>query len=1145
MGSNTRHSALGSGSRKTRPEPLVLDPSATASRSPARTFNGESHGRVSLSSFASSTSLGDNGGNNGKSNSNSTSHRDGGSSSSSKIKSSTVQKFFRVATKGIRDHHAAAAIGGGYYLHATPAAVDGHGTNGSSAAVFARSGGVVQAGFLQKLGKNIPEFKRRFFVLKPETNLYYYLSPNETEPRGKIDLEGASIESLETTPNGTLRFVVSLPNEGGNLSNSSGTPGESNHEWNDNDDNVFNSNSNTGSNNNNNDNFRNQQIVLEARSKEIGEEWIRHMKGERVSFLKDKVDALTGKGQEQAIKIADLERQIEHFRMIEADRDGALEDAQNWKNKFNRLDEALRLLTQQIRKSLTTPLSPKEQKPVSNDENKNVQEIGLDSQTIEDERKKDDVDPDQDGNHDSGVADAPSNDKHQQNISGVSDEKTPAKDKLAPALLDDLTQDDMKVEEILDVPGTYFSGLSNAFQQQKEASRLASIEASTAVDDVFKANEQVEAIQKRMKKAEKQILNLWEENCTIRKTLKQKKRERRVLVREVKQLQETVKTLEENSQNLSKSALDLKNVPEEDNHVPMADSMIGSDEERLIIELEEHVASSIRLHERLLAGSEFDRDMEQSISTNPVSVTVDTVDSLRNVGSSGFERGEIEISQPKLLSLLDDESDSDDESSCNQEGSNDHDSRRELRSIMGSVASATDNTAISDVGYVQSIGTAGDGDESYSQRLNPLLKLDHNDDDELTGHQKGDAHSFKSSSSKLVTENGQATSRLVCPLADVVDTRRGSSSTIGGNQAPGEANEDLRVHHLTFYSQKIGLQFQKASPAPLKSRGLLTDALMADLVRDVDGSDKTAAELRSVASIASLAKGGTNAQGKEITCPLALPDDIVLVCGFEGFDDSGANQRPKLGARLVAFDGVSVEVGKWTFENISKAIKSRGRPLTLSFRNDFLTTEQRAILTKAIKDVDAKRDPVRSVIQYERPQSTTPSLNSALSYESGHFVNNDNAQGSHHSNSHNEGTGLDISMAAAEESNCWHRFPVSSNSSLSSVYKDANSGRILPHPPSSSSVSTHTSRKSLTNTAKKFIYSFNEAGSSNASNEVSPMMSNVGEKVSSSSERQQRSEIFRKKHNNEKGGSERSRRFGIGINPSGTQQHQDFQSNLL
>ncbi len=55
----------------------------------------------------------------------------------------------------------------------------------------------------------------------------------------------------------------------------------------------------------------------------------------------------------------------------------------------------------------------------------------------------------------------------------------------------------------------------------------------------------------------------------------------------------------------------------------------------------------------------------------------------------------------------------------------------------------------------------------------------------------------------------------------------------------------------------------------------------------------------------------------------------------------------------MAFDGIPVEVGQWTFESIRKSIQARGRPLTLSFRNDFLTPQQRTILTKAVDDLNA------------------------------------------------------------------------------------------------------------------------------------------------------------------------------------------------
>lgn len=1064
-------------SRKSRPEPLVLDPSdRTSARSLSTeftTYSSSDHRRhVYPYSSSNSSSV---------SSKKKSSHNDIIGNSSNTLPA--VQKLFQVATMGLREHHATAAqysttdsmmsntsVDGRGYLHATPVAIDPHGMTYSSAASFARSKSVVQAGFLQKLGKNIPEFKRRFFVLKPETNLYYYLSPNETEPRGKIDLEGSSVEQVEQTPDGRFRFIIVWNNDEddtdtGNNDNSKGGDNQT-HQYQQQQQNLR------------------RQIVLEARSKDVGEEWIRCMKGERVSSLKEKVECLTSTTAEKDIKIADLEQQLQNFRMIEADRDGALEDARNWKKKFKRLDEGLRLLTQQVRKP-PPAFSTTGDKSHDNEDN-TKDEVDKD-QTVEDEKKEEgeeeeENDDDASSEHIVKLKRPSSND----------DVYTPTKSNLASALLDDfLIKEDMDVEEILEVPGTYFSGLSNACQQQRESLRLASVEASTAVEDVVDANERVDTIQKRMGKAEKHILKLWEENCTIRKTLKQKKREKRVLVREVKQLQLTVKDLKETCQSLKVFPPYSKESIEDGQ---MEDTMIGSDEERLIIELEEHVASSIRLHERLIGGNDFDIGIEK-----------DGTISIEESQQSGSDTIQIETNKLKILSLLDDESES--ESSSKEEETNYQDPRTETGSI------------IRDVKKEDYIGIGGklvslshiDGIECSPNRFNPLLKLDESDDDEH--HQSHNNREEKKrilySTSKHITENGQATSRLVCPLADVVETNGYSAA-----HQNLELNEDLRVYHLTFYSTKIGLQFQKASPAPIKPRGLLTNAFTDDLVEEENSSNKTAAELRSVASISSLAAGGIDSQGKE-TCPLALPEDIVLVCGFDGFDNSGVNRRPKLGARLVAFDGVSVEVGKWTFDSIRKSIKSRGRPLTLSFRNDFLTTEQRTILIKAIKDVEAKRPPVRPVIQYERPQSTTPSLNSGLSHESDHFLNN--TYGVHLPSDPNTDL-LDTSTVATEESNCWiRRCPSSTSNSISSIYKENRTVR-----PSSSSVSTHKSAN---------FYSFSEAGS--VSSSFAPMMTNLLKRVSSSDQE----EKFHK--------YEKERRFGSGINPSGTPQHQDFQSNLL
>ena len=901
------------------PEPLVLDPSAKNQPGKLGACNSE-HRRITLTQ--SSAQL-----------------------LESRSGKSTVQKLFQVATKGIREHHATAAqystnngsftspVNAKNYLHVTPVAIDAAcGSTASSAGVFARSNGVVHAGFLRKLGKNIPEFKRRFFVLKPETKLYYYLSPHDTEPRGKIDLEGTTIKEAEKTTDGRLRFLISFKNGGLDI-----------HEKKPRDEGVC----DTRSDENieiikNSYQQRQENIVLEARSTEVGEEWIRLMKEERVQFLKEKNEALNFKITEQANQIIELEKQIEHFRMIEADRDGALEDAQNWKSKFNRLDEALRLLTQRIRKSFTNTLAQDRNSKLKDDDSGDEvseNQIFHASNTLSNFTDN--------GNENLGVVQDCSSLDGDNQVSYSNVSQLIIKNNSPSSLLDGLLHENMDVEEIMDVPGTYFSGLSNACKQQNESSRLASLEASAAVEDVLKANEQVDIVQKRMHKAEKQILKLWEENCVIRKTLKQKRREKRVLVKEVKQLQKTVQDLTQNINQSSNVMFGSNEGANEDGI--MADTMIGSDEERLIIELEEHVASSIRLHEQLLVGTEFDCDMEQSISTEPASIHIDTLDSSVNIGCPTFEHPL--TNKTKLLSLFDDKSDSD-ESGALHHGLKDHNSCVDVQSMIESVTSST-----------------GDMTSEYAKpplnaEKSPPLSIDNSDRSSFyrknrNGHESEVTSKHNLASipiSKLITDNGQATSRLVCPLADVVDVRGSSTNCTDFLLANHEGETGLKVHHLTFYSKKIGIQFQKACPAPIKPRGLITDAVTADFTQDIDGSYKTAGELKQIPSVALSGKESTDGRLKEIQLKMPMPTDTVLVCGFDGFDASGLNQRPKLGARLVAFDGISVEMGEWTFESIKKAIKSRGRPLTLSFRNDFLTTEQREILTKAIKDVDANRE---------------------------------------------------------------------------------------------------------------------------------------------------------------------------------------------
>lgn len=60
-------------------------------------------------------------------------------------------------------------------------------TSQANAALVAQ--GSLKSGYLWKMGANVPRWKRRYFVLKPITMLFYYMSEHDTEPRGCIDLD--------------------------------------------------------------------------------------------------------------------------------------------------------------------------------------------------------------------------------------------------------------------------------------------------------------------------------------------------------------------------------------------------------------------------------------------------------------------------------------------------------------------------------------------------------------------------------------------------------------------------------------------------------------------------------------------------------------------------------------------------------------------------------------------------------------------------------------------------------------------------------------------------------------------------------------------------------------------------------------------
>lgn len=576
--------------------------------------------------------------------------------------------------------------------------------------------------------------------------------------------------------------------------------------------------------------------------------------------------------------------------------------------------------------------------------------------------------------------------------------------------------------DVMHVPGLYFNSLHNACRQLQENARLAGEEARTAVKDVQEAQEKVDRLEKRGEEAEKHLLKLWEENCTLRKSLKHKKRERRVLVREVRNLQEGLKGMREKEPppqtaiGRPRRSSPPPAVAEEDEATNS--EIESSDEEKLINELEGHMMSSIRLHEQILAAQSPTPKMGNS---SVLTRNIKQLDRNESEGASSQARTLVTTNSSQSQgrppvhnkrALFDEESsDSSDESDHGKAEESkiekpadeaDHEKKgpaidlqsfssvlaeasvAEKRLSIGTAMSSLDGspgraapTAAANRPSFVSISTSP---VSTPDRPNPILQLDEWEKKEPEQEQQ------KPEPYKPTMLSGKPTSNLGCALSTSNHSMRRQESS------RSDAAEDLQVYHLTFYSRKIGLQFQKVPPPPTKAKGLLTDALKMDLVGAPEVDDRTAAELRMIASLSNHAKVEKMDEKKDdiTSLQVASPVDAVLVCGFQGFDESGSNNvRPKLGARLVAFDGVSVEIGRWTFDSIRKVIQSRSRPLTLSFRNDYLTTEQREILTRAVKDVNTALVPsvTTAEMSSDLPSSSAPSVHSASSHETGAFVN--------------------------------------------------------------------------------------------------------------------------------------------------------------
>jgi len=132
----------------------------------------------------------------------------------------------------------------------------------------------LKCGYMSKLGSNVMIWKRRFFVLRPMTMLYYYLSEYDTEPRGCIDMDVFTcVRKLENDESEKSRFELTTSGLGNG-----------------------------------------QKILLEARNEEEGKSWIHALTHETFDVLKAEKELLKYQNDHFQSEIDVLETQIEQLQ---------------------------------------------------------------------------------------------------------------------------------------------------------------------------------------------------------------------------------------------------------------------------------------------------------------------------------------------------------------------------------------------------------------------------------------------------------------------------------------------------------------------------------------------------------------------------------------------------------------------------------------------------------------------------------------------------------------------------------------------------------------------------------------------------------------------------------------------------------------
>mmetsp|Transcript_17856 Transcript_17856/g.39573 ORF Transcript_17856/g.39573 Transcript_17856/m.39573 type:complete len:779 (+) Transcript_17856:3-2339(+) len=657
---------------------------------------------------------------------------------------------------------------------------------------FARSAPI--SGYLRKMGKNITQFKRRFFVLKPSTHLYYFLSSSDNEPRGCIDVdmltnegrEGCEVKEIGLMPDGTFQFELvfdeervekesmndSLLDEEMTSHESSEAPRRT---------------------------FHRQSIILEARTEELGRQWMDLLQTERLSTAKSEVNylrstvndmtAISKRWEASACEEAMRADSSEH------QRNSAIAESKEWERRFTDLNEAILSLVS------------------------NSGQSGTSSEFLEEAWK------------------------------------------------------DLNVENTnFEVLSKHFQNVLNDFKRLKDG-----VESATMRMKEYQSR--VEEAESRATDAEALFTRLKDDNGTLQNELAKLKRERKILVKEVKSLHAKAsndKNQRECDDKQPRSASSSQ-VTSSDVSYTRPSRRLNSEEKRLVIELEKHVMSGLRLSEQFLTLNGID----------PAEVEDDLDDNAQSISSACAQKTDSERAKPSsdyLGSLLDDHDDESGTEDLLIPTAQPSDDKGKVCENLDSKFSKSGHQLD---GHRRRDEASTERNNSVSKNLNDRFKEyedSHSQDikarNEEMSVQRGppSLHSASSVSESLrskVTDNGSPTSKLECTLRDVGETPQ---STRGGSSL----GDDGKVYHITFYSNKIGLQFQKV-PNHSKT-GLLSDAMGADY-----GAREGTEDLRRIVSLSR------QTRRVEQECLPAIPKDAVLVCGFVGFDDSTGNVRPRLG----------------------------------------------------------------------------------------------------------------------------------------------------------------------------------------------------------------------------------------------------------